>query len=397
MKLVILGDTHFGGSYSLGTISSYRKLNSRLIDFSNTFDYVVDYIKTNDVKHFAITGDIFEYRRPQASELGIFSEKLRRLAEIGVHTHIVIGNHDMIRDQGATTIDVLDKLKLPMIHIYTNVASAACKGDDGNIINLIFFPFRTRQMLDCSTNDTAVRRLKDRLQYEIQSIGVGPKILIGHFMLQGTLLGDSVVEGHVGEIALPTNMFDSLDGTIMGHIHPHNIIQKKPLIAYIGSMERKDFGDSRQPKYFLVVENNGGKLVYKFESLPVRPIHDVEMDHSDILDGKVAVEKSIDFLREFGKERNVGGSIVRVGVSINSRAAYDFDVGEIRSFLKKELNVFHCVGVNVHVASKRQLRKATITEQIDPIKSFEEYLTLIEDDEMRRLMYDRGKKIIGVK
>lgn len=395
MKLVILGDTHFGGGYSLGTINSYRQLNSRLIDFSNTFDYVIDYIKANGVKHFAITGDIFEYRRPQASELSLFSEKLQRLSEIGVHSHIVIGNHDMIRDQCATTIDVLDRLKLPMIHIYTDVDSVKCEDGTEDVINLIFFPFRNRQMLDCSTNEAAVRRLSDRLQYEIRGIGKGPKILIGHFMLQGTMLGNIVIEDHAGEISLPTEMFKDLDGAIMGHIHPHHIIQKSPLVAYVGSMERKDFGDGGHLKYFLVVDSTKDKLIYQFEKLPVRPMYDIELDQSTVSSGKLATEKCIEKLGIFAQKHRMVDSIVRITILVNERSVYDLNKDTIRYYLKKELSVCHCVSIHTQVVSKRQLRKSTITERINPTKSFEEYLTLIEDREMRELMRERGGRIIS--
>lgn len=395
MKLVILGDTHFGGGYSLGTINSYRQLNSRLIDFSNTFDHVVDYIKANGVKHFAITGDIFEYRRPQASELSLFSEKLQRLSEIGVHTHIVIGNHDMIREQSATTIDVLRRLKLPMVHVYTDIDSVACEDGTGDVINLIFFPFRTRQMLDCSTNEDAVRRLSDRLQYEIRGISKGPKILIGHFMLQGTMLGGAVIDGNTGEVALPPDMFKDLDGAIMGHVHPHHIVQQSPLVAYVGSMERKDFGDSGHLKYFLVVTSNKDKLVYQFEKLPVRPLYDIEIDQSAAHDGNIATEQCISHLTNFAKKHKMRDSIVRMSVLVNERSLYDLSKDKIRSYLKKDLQVHHCVSIHTQVVSKRQLRKSTITERINPVKSFEEYLTLVENEEMRELMRVRGSRIIN--
>jgi exonuclease SbcD len=395
MKLVILGDTHFGGGYSLGTISSYRQLNSRLIDFSNTFDHVIDYIKSNNVKHLALTGDIFEYRRPQASELGLFSEKLQRLSEIGVHTHIVVGNHDLVRDQCATTIDVLEKLKLPMVHVYKDVDSVVCEDGSGEIINLIFFPFRNRQMLDCRTNESAVQRLKDRLQYEIRGIGKGPKILVGHFMLQDTMLGNAVIEGHAGEVSLPAAMFKSLDGVIMGHIHPHHIIQKSPLIAYVGSMERKDFGDSGHLKYFLIVNIDKGKLIYQFEKLPVRPIYDIEIDQSSVENGKLATNKCIEKLNEFAEKHRVADSILRINILINERGVFELDKDKITSFLKHNLRVHHCVSIHTQIVSKRQLRKASITERINPIKSFEEYLTLIEDEETRNLMKERGTRIIN--
>jgi exonuclease SbcD len=396
MKVVILGDTHFGGGYSLGRIDSNRQLNTRLVDFSNTFDYVIDHMIGDGVKHFVITGDIFEYRRPQASELSLFSEKIYRLSELGIHTHILIGNHDLIQEQRATTIDVLRCLKLPKVHVYADINSVAC--DDGNsseIINIIFFPFRTRRMLDCKTNDEAVKRLHDRLQYEIPGISKGPKILVGHFMLQGTMLGNTVLEGHGGEVVLPQSMFKGLDGVIMGHIHPHQIVRKNnPLITYIGSMERKDFGDAKYPKYFLSVDVNESDVLFRFEKLPVRPVYDITIDQSLVKDGSKVTGGCIKFLKDHARNNEMFGSIVRINIFINEKALYDLDKDRIRSFLKEELKIHNCVNIHTQIVTKRQLRKASITERIDPLKSFTEYLDLVEDPLMKEKMKQVGSKII---
>ena len=52
MRAVILGDTHFGVGYSIGKTDKHRRLNSRLLDFSKTFDYVIDHMVSNDIHHF---------------------------------------------------------------------------------------------------------------------------------------------------------------------------------------------------------------------------------------------------------------------------------------------------------------------------------------------------------
>jgi exonuclease SbcD len=393
MKVVILGDTHFGGGYSLGKTDAHRHVNTRLIDFSNTFDYVIDYIIANDVSHLIITGDIFEYRRPQASELSLFSKKIRKLIEFGIHTHIVVGNHDMIREQKATTIDVLRSLKLPTVHVYPDIESIVCGEDD--LINFIFFPFRTRQMLDCLTNEDAAKRLSDRLEYEINGLDSGPIILVGHLMLQGTQIGNAVLETSPGEVVLPTKMFKKLDGVVMGHVHPHMIVRKKkPFMTYIGSMECKDFGEAKHNKYFLVIDNNKGKLKFNFEPLPIRPLHDIIIDQSDVISSKEVIEGSKEYLKEFAETNILDGSIVRVTIIMNERALYGFNKDKIRYFLKKDLKVNRCVGIYPQMVSKRQLRKSSITERNDPLVSFNEFLELELDLSMREKMKKVGTRII---
>ncbi len=395
MKVVILGDTHFGGGYSIGRTDAHRHLNTRLIDFSNTFDYVVDFMVANDVPHLIITGDIFEHRRPQASELSLFAKKTRRLTELGIHTHIVIGNHDTIREQKTTTVDVLRSLKLPMVHVYSDIESISC-GEDNDLINFIFFPFRTRQMLDCLSNEEAVKRLYDRLQYEIGGIdNSGPKILVGHLMLQGTRIGNTVLEASPGEVVLPLNMFKGLDGVIMGHVHPHMIIRKrKPFTAYVGSMESKDFGEAKHNKYFLLVDSEKKKLKFNFELLPVRPLYDINIDQSDASNGGEIVIGVKKYLKDFNKKHVLDGSIVRVTIIMDDKALYDFNKDKIRYFLKKSMKVNYCVGVYPQMVSKRQLRKSSITERDDPEDSFKEFLELESDPVMRQKMKDIGIRII---
>jgi exonuclease SbcD len=398
MKAVVIGDPHFGGSYSIGKIDKVRRLNSRLIDFSNTFDYVVDYMIANDVKHLILTGDIFEYRRPQAAELSLFAEKIQRLEEHDIYTHIVAGNHDIIIDQRTTTVEILQKLKLPKTFVYSDVGSFQCKDDTSGLMNFIFFPYRTRSMLNCSTNKEAVERLSDRLQYELNGISNnGHNILVGHFMLKNTMLGSMALERNADEVVFPPELFKNLDGTILGHIHPHQIIQNDPLIAYVGSMDCKDFGEAEHDKYFLLIDNSSGDIIFQFERLPIRRLFDITIDQTDMADGAQSLVDIKKQLQDFALKNNIVGSIVRLNLFVSEKVIYDLDREAIRLFMKSELKISHCVGIHTQINSKKQLRKASITERNDPIESFGSYLQDIlvnEDPNIIQLMREFGTKII---
>lgn len=391
MKTVILGDVHFGSSYSMGYSDSYRRLNTRLIDFSNTFDYVVDYMANNAIKHFVICGDIFEYKRPQASELSLFSEKIRRLEELGINTHIVIGNHDLISEQRVTTVDVLQKLKLPKTFIHADIETATCE----NKLNIAFMPFRKRSMLDCQTNEEAVKKLSDRLQFEIGSIeNVAPKIVVGHLLLQDSRIGNTILDGSDAEIALPIEMFNNFDAVIMGHVHPHQIICQDPLVTYIGSMERKDFGEEGVNKYFLVVEVNGNDLSFVFEPLPARKVFDIVVDQSHAKNGLEATKGVKEFLSQYSARKDLSESIIRVTVFANEKSLFDLNKEEIRIFTKRTLKVNYCMNIHTQIVSERQLRKSSITEKNDPKSAYVEFLSLVEDEELRGKMFEIGMKII---
>lgn len=396
MKLVVLGDTHFGGGYALGKIDAYRRVNTRLLDHGATMDHVIDYIADNDVSHLVITGDIYEHRRPEAAQMGVFSEKLARLTELGVQTHIVVGNHDLVRAHKSTTVDVLKQLRLPTVHIWSEIDSFHCEDPRGGIgANLVFFPFRTKQMLQCPSNKKAIEYLKDRLVYEVRGFeNPGPKILVGHFALQGAKTQSVTMDQAASEIVLPLSMFSELDLTVMGHIHQYQILGKDPLIMHLGSMERADFGEAGEKKHFLVVDTEGGNMSYQLLPLPVRELHDMVLDHTAADPDKDVMEAVLKEVRDYGKSNKMLQSIVRAEILVNDRVAQDVRTDKVVEILVDEFGVHNCVGVHSTIVAKRQLRSADITERADPEQSFEKFLELEGDEELRKRLKKAGIQII---
>ena len=398
MKLAVLGDPHFGGGYALGKIDPYRQLNTRLLDHANTFDHVIDYLADEEICHLIVTGDVFEHRRPEASQMSVFSERLVRLADLGIRTHFVIGNHDLVRAHKTTTIDLLRNLRIPMVNVYSEIESFHCEDPQGGAgVNLILFPFRTRQMLQCATNEEAVRYLSDRLQHELRSLAKpGPSLLVGHFALQGAKSHDMSMEEHaVFEIVLPLSMFKGVDAVVMGHIHQFQVLSSDPLIAHIGSMERTDFGEAKHEKYLMVAETSGKRLVTQFVPLSVRGLHDLSIDMTADAPGTGTMDRVKKWLRDFaGNDGRMVGSIVRLEILVGESVAHELDAGELSRLLTSELLAETCVGVHIAAVSKRQLRDSSITERTIPVDSFIKYIEMVDDVGMRELMRTYGSKII---
>lgn len=391
MKILVLGDPHFGGGYSLGRVDQHLHLNSRLLDFSNTFDYVIDYLTNNNINNFFITGDIFEHRRPHASEINIFSQKVERLSSLKINTYIIVGNHDLIKEQKITTIDFLNLLKLPYVKVFSEIGSVQLDG-----LDVILIPFKSKEMLCCSTNEDAVEKISLLINYEREKLNGNKLIAIGHLMLQGTLIGDVVLEGSPGEVVLPQNMFNDFEAVIMGHVHPHMVIRKHPFMTYLGSMECKDFNEAKYKKYFLTIDVNK-EIDYMFGELPVRKLYEISTDQSSAEDGEDATEGVLNYLNNLVEINDLKDSIVRVEVVVNEKSLYNLNKDKIRNHLKQFHKIHYCVGIYPQVVTKRQLRKSTITERNDPITSFLEYIELEGDLDIRNKMKLIGSKIISEK
>jgi hypothetical protein len=100
-------------------------------------------------------------------------------------------------------------------------------------------------------------------------------------------------------------------------------------------------------------------------------------------------------LTEYATKNSLFGSITRLNIFVNEKTVQEIDHDEIIGFVKKELMAYHCTGIHLQVTAKRQLRKASITEKIDPISSFNEYLELEEDAVMKERMRELGIGIIS--
>lgn len=394
MKIAVLGDPHFGAGYSLGKVDSYWQLNSRLIDHANTFDHVVDQIADEGVSHLVITGDVYEHRRPEVSQIVAFSERLGRLSDLGIHTHIVVGNHDLVRAHKTTTIDMLGRLRLPLVHVHADVGSYYCEDAHGGPgLNLVFFPFRTRYMLQCPTNRRAADYLSTRLEYEMSSLEVqAPVLLVGHFALQGAKSQDNALEKHVvSEVVLPLSMFADVDMTVMGHIHQFQKLSEDPPILHVGSMERTDFGEAKYPKYFLIAESSEEGLGYELRVLPVRALYDISIDCTGRQD---PMQHALAQLDEFAATHRMFGSIVRVEVMIDEKDAQTVAAGAIVEKLVKGMAVHHCLPPSFVVIAQRQLRDSAITERLRPAEAFDRYLKMELDEDLREAMRRRGLPII---
>ena len=110
-KVAFISDIHFGSGEHLGRMNPETGLNSRFIDFVNTFNFISDYVIENDIKALFIAGDIYKHRQPTPTQQMYFSKALKKLSDNGIHTYITLGNHDIVMSYGkAHAISVFESL-----------------------------------------------------------------------------------------------------------------------------------------------------------------------------------------------------------------------------------------------------------------------------------------------
>jgi DNA repair exonuclease SbcCD nuclease subunit len=396
MKLVcLLGDPHFGASYSLGGIDGKTQINNRLLDYSNTFDYVTNYVLNNNIPHLIILGDNFEHSRPSPIELSLFAKKLHRLSEQGVMVHIIVGNHDLIRSNKATTLDVFKQLQLENIKIYSTISSITISNCDNNL-NIIFLPYRSKHMLRLKTNDEAVEYIKNRIQFELEENcnNSYPTILAGHMTVKGSDVSHLLLSYDVSsEIILPRKLFKNIDMSFFGHIHNFSVLNKNPYVVNLGSMERNNFSDLDIEKKIVTVSLDNNKISDEYNIIPVRNLHEIQIDCTQI-PTETTMKYIILALRRYHKENSIEDGIVRIKIFVSNSNFNEVDLSKIRKYLRAK-KIFYCSAINIITLTMRQPRRASITEKSSDLDAFKEYLDLVvEDKDFQTQLLEKGEQII---
>ena len=279
MKILVCGDVHIGGSYALGKTDPNTQLNSRLLDFSDTFNTIIDNAVKENAKVVVLTGDVFEHRVPTSSQINTFSKCIIRAVKSGLKVIIVVGNHDQQRNVDTSTIDFLNHLEIPNVCVYQDLGVKTLQDEYGKDYHIILMPYRDRRMLNTATNSEAIEIIKTQLSDLIKGL-TGTKIVVGHFMLEKTIEDDNPDSFSINELVIPFNTFDEVDIALMGHIHKHEIMNKeKPVIIYTGSMDKVSFSEKEHQKVSIILDTNDIEK-YQVVKTKTRNMYELNFDYS---------------------------------------------------------------------------------------------------------------------
>jgi exonuclease SbcD len=395
MRIGIIGDLHFGASMFLGRANNSLNINSRLLDYADTLESTIDSLVTKGVEEIIFTGDIFEHRYPSLIQQKMFSQALHYAISKGIQKiNIVVGNHDQQRANTTTTISYLKELNLPNIRIYDEFKTELIMSSGVPIANITFMPYRDRMWLGTETYNEAIIRMRDLLNEQISNIDNNlPKIVVGHMTIEGTLFDEEYRELYSeNQLMLPSDMFNNINITIMGHIHKPEVVSLNPYIAYVGSMEKRG-GFEDHDKVFAILDLEKAEVSYFKE--PCREIYDLDLDYTSAIVGDKLQKRVFDDIVLFNANKTLEGSIIRCSLKICAEDVPYCDTKEIVAHLKDNYNVNHCTDIKKDVFSPRQSRDERITEGISDSEALRLFLeNTVDDAGLRKDILDAGLDIM---
>ncbi len=266
MRLLHFADAHIDMA-NFGRHDPQTGLPVRVMDFLRSLDTIVDVAMTEKVDLVIFAGDAYKDRNPSPTYQREWGRRIMRLSRAGIPTLLLVGNHDLSPALGrAHALDPFDTLAVPFVTVLDQPRFLTPADLHGLPVQVIALPWITRSglmaQLDLRGEKSLVfeeleKRLTELVQFWLEGADPNlPIILTAHCSVQGAVYGGERTVMLGSDLVLPGSLVRDprLAYVALGHIHkPQDLNQGgQPPVIYPGSIERVDFGEAQDDKYFII-------------------------------------------------------------------------------------------------------------------------------------------------
>ena len=404
MKVIHLSDIHIGvENYGKPTTladlenlpeyfapgvdrENYLGISTRLLDFLETFDAVIHYIKENDVDLVLFAGDAYKSRDPNQTHQREFARRIAQISDLGVNVFLTVGNHDIPHiSSKASALEIFPTLQVKNITIGDTLKTYRIVTKTGPV-QIVALPwirisqFMAREETRNLPLDQIIAqveaRLADILAAEASALDPSiPAFLCGHITAAGATLSSerSMMLGNDHMLSLGTLANPAFDYVALGHIHKHQILTQQPLVVYPGSLQRIDFSEENDVKGFCAFDvdfnKSRGNRIDNFAFVPVnaRPMLTIPVL---VEPGFNSTEVTLSEISTYSKAL-LATAIVRLRVTMNSEDESTFNESQVRDALKE---AYFIAGVERRINRGARTRLGSESaESLSPLGALEVY------------------------
>jgi len=406
MKILHFADLHLGVE-SYGRINPETGLSTRLEDFLNALDQVIDYALENKIDLALFCGDAYKSREPTQTQQREFAKRIYRLSTSGIPVFLLIGNHDLPNAIGrATTTEIFDTLAVKNVYVSNRPDIYRIPTNNGTV-QIVSLPWLRRGGLLSreETKNLTFEQINQRLQQILTNIITAsipkldpelPAILAAHVWVSGARVGSesSMTIGQEHVLLVSNIAHPAFDYIALGHIHKHQVLSNSPPVVYAGSLERLDFSEEEDDKGFYLVEiepdKETGKRQVSFDFQPVSGRRfltiDVNIESPDI-DPTSTMLKAIAEQKE-----KVGDAIVRLNISLPAEVEGQLRDNDIRNAVKEAY--YFTIAKDIKRETRLRLGQWT-AEEITPLDALKKYLEEKKvSPDRTKILLEYGEKLI---
>jgi exonuclease SbcD len=282
MKVLHFADAHIDMA-NYGRHDPETGLPLRVLDFLRSLDTIVEAAIAEQVDLVIFAGDAYRDRSPAPTFQREWGRRIIRLSQAHIPTLLLVGNHDVSPAAGrAHAIHEFDTLQVPRVR----VISAPCFLAPPDLWNLplqvIAWPWVSRSgimasrgmsgtdSLDINSQMTEII-IKQTNEWLGEADSSLPIILAAHASVEGAAYGSERMVMLGSDLVLPASLVRDrrLDYVALGHIHKPQDLNPgaQPPVIYPGSIERVDFGEAADDRFFVVAEVSRGHTRVEWRKL----------------------------------------------------------------------------------------------------------------------------------
>ena len=403
VKILHFADAHIDMA-NFGRHDPESGLPMRVMDFLKSLDEIIDTAIAEKVDMVLFAGDTYKDRSPVPTFQREWGRRMMRLSRAGIPTLLLTGNHDISPTSSrAHAIHEFETLEVPYVHVVNKPSLLGPQDLDGVPVQIIALPWVTRSGMMASLEVSAENTVDilEKLELAITRFIQGcfqdidpslPVVMAAHASIAGAKYGNERTIMLGKDLVLPPALVRDprLDYVALGHIHKWQDLNPgaHPPVIYPGSIERVDFGEAGEDKYFVIAEVAKDKTKVDWRQLKhIRPFIDLAItleDDQQINDKVQALLPSREHLE---------GSIVRLVLSYPRELEALIDESALRALAEPAFE-FHFVK-RPHLSSRVRLPEGRETSSLTPLELLDIYWKSSHiSDEARESLTGLSKEII---
>ncbi|GAA4928930.1 exonuclease SbcCD subunit D [Streptomyces coeruleoprunus] len=250
MRLLHTSDWHLGRSFHrVGLLEAQAAF----------LDHLVATVREHRVDAVLVAGDVYDRAVPPLAAVELFDDALHRLAEAGVPTVMISGNHDSARRLGVGA----GLIGRAGIHLRTDpagVGTPVVLTDAHGDVAVYGLPYlepalvRERFGAAQAGHEAVLAAAMDRVRADLAGRPPGTRsVVLAHAFVAGGEPSDSERDITVGGVAaVPAGIFDGVDYVALGHLHGSQTLTER--VRYSGSPLAYSFSEWRHRKTMWLVD-----------------------------------------------------------------------------------------------------------------------------------------------
>lgn len=351
IKLLHFADAHIDIA-AHGKHDAESGLPVRVLDFLKALDTIIDTAISEKVDLVLFAGDAYKDRTPSPTFQREWGKRIMRLSSAAIPTVLLVGNHDISPANGrAHTLQEFDTLQVPHVHVISKPEFLKPNDLEGLPVQILGLPwvFRSGLMASLELSGTNPEKINEEIETRLNRIFEQwlneldpslPTILTAHGSVQGAIYGNERTVMLGKDLVLSGGLVKDprLDYVALGHIHKSQDVNLgyHPPVVYPGSIERVDFGEVNDEKFFVIANVERGRTTYEFRKLYGRRFFDRSVK---IQNGNEMMEK---IMQALPPPEKIKDSILRLVVEYPRELDLFLDEPALRQYCAEALE-FHLV------------------------------------------------------